>query len=151
MYSLPKGSRYYRRNFFPRQFLPSVKEVEYISNAFCIGKQIALISQSGILYLNSSTVCIIGRNFSVMNNRTIQQGKRMGPAPPTGSVGRIATVRCPTVACILIKTVEFPNIFRVSNTFEYPHVFSTGKNIRSVDMSIDFLYAPKDIFLFIQL
>lgn len=68
-----------------------------------------------------------------------------------GRVGRVAAVRRPAVALVLVKTVEFAHILGVADGLEDPHVLAAGKDIGAADFGIDADDAARNKFGLVEL
>ena len=83
------------------------QEVQHVGNDLGVGQHGAEIA----VHLQVALVDAVGRNFAVVDDGPVQQGERMGAAPPAGGIGREAVVGGPDVAGVL---------FQAGRTRQYP-------------------------------
>ena len=86
-----------------------------------------------------------------MDDRVIQQCKRMGTTPPTGGVGRVTAMRCPGIAFVFIQSIKLAHILRKAYGFKGTHILATGKYISTGHFCVDLHHRSGNEFFFIQL
>lgn len=134
-------------HFSQRQSLLAVQIVDDISNDLGVRLQRAPVT----VHLDPPSVGVIRGNLSVVDDRIVEKGKRMGTGPPSRCVGRITAVDRPTVTGVFIQLVESSDVLRITDRLEHTHVLPAGKHVGVADRRVDVDDASGDEFVGTQL
>ena len=130
-----------------RQAAPAHEVVDDVGDGLGIRLERAGVAE----HFNEAAVRVVAGDFAVVHHRAVKQREGMRAAPPAGRVGRVAAVRRPAVAGVLVKAVKPAHILREAHGLEDAHVLAAGEDERALDLRVDVQHAPHDVLLLVEM